>query len=74
MIDESAWNTFPHLKRWVDEVRARPGVERGFRVGKELGNRELTEAEETRRRELLFNQTNEKVRGAREEAARLSTS
>ena len=74
MIDESAWNTFPHLKRWVDEVRARPGVERGFRVGKELGNRELTEVEETRRRELLFNQTNEKVRGAREEAARLSTS
>ena len=57
------------LKRWVDEVGERPAVERGRQVGKELGKRELTEAEEKARRELLFNQTNDKVRQAREEAA-----
>lgn len=74
MIDEKAWETFPHLKRWVDEVRARPGVERGFRVGRELGNKERTEEEEIRRREILFNQTNEKVRSAREQAVKLSLS
>jgi GST-like protein len=70
MIDESVWATFPNLKRWVDEVRARPAVERGFRVGRDLGKRELTDAEEKARRDVLFNQTNDKVRAAREAAAR----
>ena len=73
MIDESAWETFPNLKRWVDLVRSRPAVETGYRVGRDLGSRELTEEEEKKRRELLFNQTNEKVRAAREEAARLAS-
>ncbi len=71
MIDEDAWEKFPNLARWVKEIRARPAVERGYRVGKELGERELTEEEKKARRELLFNQTNEKVRKAREQAARM---
>jgi GST-like protein len=70
LIDEDMWGGFPHLKRWVDAVGARPAVDRGFKVGRDLGKQEMTEEEEKARRELLFNQTNEKVRKAREEAAR----
>ncbi len=73
LIDESVWETFPNLKRWVDAVGARPAVDKGFRVERELGQRELTEEEEKARRELLFNQTNDKVREAREQAARAAT-
>ena len=73
LIDESVWETFPNLKRWVDDVRARPAVERGYQVGRELGQRELTEEQEKARRELLFNKTNETVRAAREAAARLAS-
>ena len=51
-------------------MHGRPAVLKGRKVGEELGKRELTEEEEKARRELLFNQTNEKVRGAREEAAK----
>jgi len=74
LIDEAVWETFPNLKRWVDQVRERPAVEKGFRIGRDLGEREMTEEEEKSRRELLFNQTNEKVRHAREEAAKLASS
>jgi GST-like protein len=70
LIDEAIWETFPNLKRWVDEVGARPAVDKGWQVGRDLGKRELTEAEEKARREILFNQTNDKVRKAREAAAR----
>ncbi len=70
LFDETVWTSFPALKRWVDEVGARPAVEKGGHVAQELGRRELTEAEEKARRELLFNQTNDKVRAAREAAAR----
>ena len=70
MIDEGMWETFPNLKRWVDLLRERPAVDKGFRVGRDLGRGERTEEEEKRRRDLLFNQTNDKVRAAREEAAK----
>ena len=70
LIDEQAWTTFPHLKRWVDEVGARAAVQRGRSHHKEWGERELTEEEQQRRKSLLFNQTNDSVRAAREAAAK----
>lgn len=70
LIDEGMWETYPHLKRWVDQVAERPKVQVGRKVGSELGKKELTEAEEKARRELLFNQDGQKVRQAREAAAR----
>jgi glutathione S-transferase len=73
LIDENLWTTFPNLKRWVDEVAARPAVEKGRLVGREWGERQLSEDEQKRRREILFNQTNEKVRAAREAAARAAS-
>ncbi len=64
------WKDFPHLKRWVDQVAERPAVQSGRAAGKELGEREYTEEEQEARRKLLFNQTNESVRAAREAAAK----
>jgi GSH-dependent disulfide-bond oxidoreductase len=70
LIDEDVWTAFPSLKRWVDEVGARPAVERGRKHHKEWGERQLSDEEQKRRKELLFNQTSEKVRAAREAAAK----
>lgn len=69
LIDESMWETYPNLRRWVKQVAERDKVQIGRKVGADLGKKELTDAEEKARRELLFNQTNESVRAAREEAA-----
>ena len=67
---EETWDSYPALKRWVDLVGARPAVERGWQLRRDLRERKLSPEEEQRRRELLFNQTADTVRAAREEAAR----
>ena len=73
MLDASAWSTFPNVKRWGDAIRARPAVARGHQTGQALGTRELTPEEETKRRGLLFNQTNAKIRKDQEESVRSSS-
>ena len=73
LIDEEIWQSFPNVKRWVDEVGERRAVQRGKDVAKELADKERSEEEEKLRREILFNQTNEKVRAAREAAAKLAS-
>ena len=70
LIDESVWTRYPQLKRWVDACAARPAVQRGREVHREWGERQLTEEQDAARRAILFNQTSEKVRAAREAAAR----
>ncbi len=74
LIDEQVWTKYPHLKRWVDEVGARPAVQKGRNVEREWSERQLTPEQEKARRELLFNQTNDKVRQAREQAAQQAKS
>ena len=69
MLGEEMWENCPHLKRWVDQLRARPALDRGFRAHREWGQRELTEAEEKAHRELLLNQDSGKVRAVRKAAA-----
>jgi GST-like protein len=73
LIDEEIWQSFPNVKRWVDEVGERPAVQRGKDVAKELADKERSEEEEKLRREILFNQTNEKVRAAREAATKFAS-
>jgi GST-like protein len=46
---------FPHLQRWFERMKARPGVERGFAVGKELRQPIANVSEEAKR--ILFGQT-----------------
>jgi GST-like protein len=69
LLDEDVWRSFPNLKRWVDEVAARPGAQRGRNLHKEWGERQLSDEEQQRRKALLFNQTNASVRAARAAAA-----
>lgn len=49
---------FPYVKRWFDELSARPGVQAGMAVGSDLGEdpATLSDEEQARRRALLYNQ------------------
>jgi GST-like protein len=44
-------NEFPHMKRWFDTMKARPGVDRGYAVGRELRQEMSEEA-----KKVLFGQ------------------
>jgi GST-like protein len=44
-------NDFPHMKRWFDTMKARPGVDRGYAVGSELRQEMSEEA-----KKVLFGQ------------------
>jgi GST-like protein len=48
---------FPNVKRWLDELEARPAVAKGMAVGSEFGEdiAKLPEAERARRIALLYN-------------------
>lgn len=70
LMGDEVWQSFPHVKRWVDEVGRREAVVRGRAVLEEKRDLQLTPEQAAARRALLFNQTNEKVRAAREQAAR----
>jgi GSH-dependent disulfide-bond oxidoreductase len=49
---------FKHVKRWMDELAARPAVERGMAVGSDLSvdYTKLPKEEQDRLRKLLYNQ------------------
>ncbi|MEQ8661904.1 MAG: glutathione S-transferase N-terminal domain-containing protein [Gammaproteobacteria bacterium] len=51
-------NAFEHVKRWWDELSARPAVQRGMAVGSDFGINldALSEAEKAALRKLLYNQ------------------
>jgi len=51
---------FPHLKRWFETMKARPGVARGFAVGKELRVPQMTEEA----KKVLFGQSAATVKKA----------
>ena len=70
LINEQMWEKFPSIKYWVDHLRKRPALYKAYHVGRDLAQRKLSDEEERARRELMFNQTSEKVRAAREQAAR----
>jgi len=49
---------FPYFKRWLEELGARPGVQRGMAVGSELSvdSSTLSKEEIERVTKLLYNQ------------------
>ena len=49
---------FKHLKRWIDELAARPAVKRGMEVGSDFGGEyeKLPKEEIERLTKLLYNQ------------------
>ena len=49
---------FPNVKRWMEELEARPGVQKGMAAGADLSEdvSKLPEAEKNRRAKLLYNQ------------------
>jgi GST-like protein len=66
--DGSMWQEYTYVKRWVDEVHNRPAVAIGREVGENWGKQDLTPEQQKAREDTLFNQSNAKVRAAREAA------
>ena len=46
---------FPHLKRWFEEIKARPATVRAYERAKEINTEPTVDSEESRR--FLFGQT-----------------
>lgn len=49
-------NDFPNLKRWFEELTARPAVQRGFDVGREERERQKHLSEDKEAQKILFGQ------------------
>ena len=53
---EQTMDDKPHMKRWLDEIAARPATVRAVAVGLEKRNRKRTEAEEREAQRIMFGQ------------------
>jgi GSH-dependent disulfide-bond oxidoreductase len=53
-------NDFPHLKRWFDEIGARPATMRAYETGKEISSQNVMTEEA---KKILFGQTASVVKG-----------
>jgi GST-like protein len=53
---EQTMDDKPHMKRWLDEIAARPATERAVAVGLEKRNRKRTEEEERAAQKIMFGQ------------------
>ena len=59
VLGDTAWSTMPHLKRWFEEIKARPATVRAYDRAKEI-NTQPTMSEEARK--VLFGQTAANIR------------
>ena len=66
--NENTEEDFPHLMRWINQVRERPAVKKGYKIGKEWRDRKRTPEEEEKSRKILFGQTAKSVSDAAEKA------
>jgi GST-like protein len=47
---------FPNLRRWYDKMKTRPGVQRGFEVGREIRDRVASAGMDAEAKRVLFGQ------------------
>jgi GST-like protein len=47
---------FPNLRRWYDKMKTRPGVQRGFEVGREIRDRVASAGVDAEAKRVLFGQ------------------
>jgi GST-like protein len=58
-------DSFPHLRRWFDEIKVRPAVRRGMDLGNDW--RKASDLTDDEARKVLFGQTAESIAKARRE-------